>query len=203
MNFLAHSFLSFTDGQIVGNMIADFVKNSERDSLPIEVQEGIKIHREIDTYTDQHPITSEAKKVFAPLVRLYSGAFVDVAMDYFLANDLSIHSPQGWEKHAQHVYKTLWSYQDILPERFLQMLPKMEEDDWLFNYRYDWGIKFSIQNVLNKAKYLEKNLPVFPIFLEQKVVLGKCYQAFFPDLQKHIQDFYQSKIVDKDNDRDK
>jgi acyl carrier protein phosphodiesterase len=50
------------------------------------------MHRAIDTFTDSHPAIHEAKKVFSPLVRLYAGAFVDVAMDYFLANDLSLHS---------------------------------------------------------------------------------------------------------------
>jgi len=50
----------------------------------------------------------------------------------------------------------------------------METDDWLFNYREDWGIKFSIRNVLNKAKYLEKDIPVFEAFLENKDILQQC-----------------------------
>ena len=85
MNYLAHSILSYTSGQLVGNMIADFIKNNERESFPLEIQEGIKLHRFIDTFTDTHPAVSEAKKIFSPLVRLYSGAFVDVAFDYFVA----------------------------------------------------------------------------------------------------------------------
>nr|WP_305050385.1 hypothetical protein [Elizabethkingia bruuniana] len=65
MNLLAHSYLSFSDGQIVGNMIADYVRNADREKLPVEVQKGIIIHREIDTYTDQHPVTHKAKKFFS------------------------------------------------------------------------------------------------------------------------------------------
>ncbi|AQW93434.1 acyl carrier protein phosphodiesterase [Elizabethkingia anophelis] len=186
MNLLAHSYLSFSDGQIVGNMIADYVRNADREKLPVEVQKGIIIHREIDTYTDQHTITHKAKKVFQPLVRLYAGAFVDVSMDYFLANDEVIHDETDWKKHTKHVYNTLWNYEEILPERFLHILPKMEADDWLFNYRYDWGIKYSLQNVLNKARYLEKDIPVFNSFMEEKDFLKECYDEFFPDLKNHI-----------------
>ena len=87
MNFLAHSFLSFNDQQIVGNLIGDFIKNRDRKHLPELVQQGIILHRAIDAFTDVHPKVSEAKTVFQPLVRLYAGAFVDVVFDYFLAND--------------------------------------------------------------------------------------------------------------------
>lgn len=188
MNYLAHSFLSFSEGQLVGNMIADFIKNRERENYPLEIQKGIRIHREIDTFTDGNPIIHQAKKVFSPLVRLYAGAFVDVSFDYFLANDLSINSVENWKNHSQKVYQTLWKHEEYLPERFKIILQRMEKDDWLFNYRNEWGIQFSFQNVLNKSKYLEDNLPVFPLFQQNKTILQKSYQDFFPKLQQHIKD---------------
>lgn len=185
MNYLAHSFLSFSDGQIVGQFLEDFIRNKERFSFPKEIQDGITMHRAIDTFTDSHPAIHEAKKVFSPWVRLYAGAFVDVSMDYFLANDLSLLSEKGWKNHSLKVYRVLNENSEFLPENFKRMLVKMEHDDWLYNYREDWGIKFSIQNVLNKAKYLEKDIPVFQAFLDNKEVLQKCYNDFFPDLLAH------------------
>jgi acyl carrier protein phosphodiesterase len=71
-------------------MIADFVKNREREFLPMEIQKGIKLHRAIDTFTDAHPVVHQAKRFFSPMVRLYAGAFVDVSFDYFLANDVGV-----------------------------------------------------------------------------------------------------------------
>jgi len=185
MNYLAHSFLAFTDGQIVGQFLEDFIPNRERFSFPKDIQDGITLHRAIDTFTDSHPAILEAKKAFSPLVRLYAGAFVDVSMDYFLANDLSLLSEKGWKDHSLKVYRILNKNSEFLPENFKRMLIKMEHDDWLYNYREDWGIKFSIQNVLNKAKYLEKDLPVFQAFLDNKNILQKCYDDFFPDLLAH------------------
>lgn len=186
MNYLAHSYLSFSDEQLVGNMIADFIKNNERESLPLEIQKGIKLHREIDTFTDAHPVIHEAKKIFQPLVRLYSGAFVDVSFDYFLANNLD---ENDLKNHSQKVYQTLWKYQDFLPEKFKNILGRMENDDWLFNYKNEWGIKYSMQNVLNKAQYLEKEIVVFNEFVEQKEKLSEYFDAFFPELQKHCKEF--------------
>ncbi len=185
MNYLAHSFLSFTDGQIVGQFLEDFIRNRERFSFPKDIQHGITLHRAIDTFTDSHPAIHEAKKVFAPLVRLYAGAFVDVSMDHFVARDLSLNSLAEWKAHSLHVYSVLNANEQWLPENFKTMLVKMEHDDWLYNYREDWGIKFSIQNVLNKAKYLDKDIPVFEAFLKNKDHLQQCYDDFFPDLLAH------------------
>lgn len=185
MNFLAHSFLTFNDGQIVGQFLEDFIRNKERFNFPKDIQDGITLHRAIDTFTDAHPAIHEAKKVFSPLVRLYAGAFVDVSMDYFLATDFKLNSLNGWKKHSQNVYRILNENLHYFPETFKRMLDKMEQDDWLFNYREDWGIKFSIQNVLNKAKYLEKDIPVFEAFLDNKNILQNCYNEFFPDLLAH------------------
>lgn len=185
MNFLAHSFLTFNDGQIVGQFLEDFIRNKERFNFPKDIQDGITLHRAIDTFTDAHPAIHKAKKVFSPLVRLYAGAFVDVSMDFFLATDFKLHSLNGWKKHSLNVYRVLNENLHYFPETFKRMLTKMEQDDWLFNYREDWGIKFSIQNVLNKAKYLEKDIPVFEAFLDNKNILQNCYNEFFPDLLAH------------------
>jgi len=44
-----------------------------------------------------------------------------------------------------------------------------------------------MQNVLNKAKYLDKNLAVYDVFLNNKPQLQKHFDAFFPDLLAHAQ----------------
>jgi possible [acyl-carrier-protein] phosphodiesterase len=189
MNFLAHSYLSFSEEQLVGNMIADFVKNRDVARLPESIQEGIKLHRAIDTFTDAHLLIHEAKAPFRPLVRLYSGAFVDVAFDYFLANDTTENSQREWQEHSQRVYAVLRRYEEFLPEVFKKVLDKMQQDDWLYNYRNEWGIEYSFRNVVNKAQFLDKTTNVFPAFLANKDFLREKYEIFFPEIKSFVQDF--------------
>ena len=189
MNFLAHSYLSFSEEQLVGNMIADFVKNRDVARLPESIQKGIKLHRAIDTFTDVHPLIHEAKAPFRPLVRLYSGAFVDVAFDYFLANDTTENSQREWQEHSQRVYAVLRRYEEFLPEVFKKVLDKMQQDDWLYNYRNEWGIDYSFRNVVNKAQFLDKTTNVFPAFLANKDFLREKYEIFFPEIKSFAQDF--------------
>ena len=189
MNFLAHSYLSFSEEQLVGNMIADFVKNRDVARLPESIQKGIKLHRAIDTFTDAHPLIHEAKAPFRPLVRLYSGAFVDVAFDYFLANDTTENSQREWQEHSQRVYAVLCRHEEFLPEVFKKVLDKMQQDDWLYNYRNEWGIEYSFRNVVNKAQFLDKTINVFPAFLANKDFLREKYEIFFPEIKSFAQDF--------------
>ena len=189
MNFLAHSYLSFSEEQLVGNMIADFVKNRDVARLPESIQKGIKLHRAIDTFTDAHPLIHEAKAPFRPLVRLYSGAFVDVAFDYFLANDTAENSKREWHEHSHRVYAVLRRYEEFLPEVFKKVLDKMQQDDWLYNYRNEWGIEYSFRNVVNKAQFLDKTTNVFPAFLANKDFLREKYEIFFPEIKSFAQDF--------------
>ena len=189
MNFLAHSYLSFSEEQLVGNMIADFVKNRDVARLPESIQKGIKLHRAIDSFTDAHPLIHEAKAPFQPLVRLYSGAFVDVAFDYFLANDTAENSQREWQEHSQRVYAVLRRYEEFLPEVFKKVLDKMQQDDWLYNYRNEWGIEYSFRNVVNKAQFLDKTTNVFPAFLANKDFLREKYEIFFPEIKSFAQDF--------------
>ena len=189
MNFLAHSYLSFSEEQLVGNMIADFVKNRDVARLPESIQKGIKLHRAIDTFTDAHPLIHEAKAPFRPLVRLYSGAFVDVAFDYFLANDTTENSQREWQEHSREVYAVLRRYEEFLPEVFKKVLDKMQQDDWLYNYRNEWGIEYSFRNVVNKAQFLDKTTNVFPAFLANKDFLREKYEIFFPEIKSFAQNF--------------
>lgn len=185
MNYLAHSFLAFSDEQIVGQFLEDCIPNRDRFSYPEGMQQGITLHREVDTYTDAHPALREAKQIFSPLVRLYAGAFVDVSMDYFLANSLS---DRDLKNHAEKVYRVLRKYHEFLPERLGRMVDGMEKDNWLYKYKEDLGIKYSMQNVLNKAKYLDKDLAVFDVFLKNKPQLQKHFDIFFPDLLAHAKE---------------
>ena len=88
MNYLAHAYLSFNEpGILTGNMISDFVKGRKKFDYPPQIKKGIELHHAIDEFTDNHPATKQAKEFFRSDYRLYSGAFVDIVYDHFLAND--------------------------------------------------------------------------------------------------------------------
>ena len=84
VNFLAHLYLSQNNtNMMIGNFIADHVKGNDYKEYSNEIQKGILLHREIDTYTDTHPIVRKSKRRLHKRYRQYNGGIIDILYDYF------------------------------------------------------------------------------------------------------------------------
>ncbi len=188
MNYLAHAWLSFHHPEIlVGNMISDYVKGKKKFDYSPGIQQGMDLHRAIDTFTDEHPVTKKAKEIFRPHYRLYAGAFVDVVYDHYLASDNSIFSNESLQEFAKETYQTLEPYSAVFPERFAMMFPYMKTQNWLYNYRERWGIEKSLHGVVRRATYLTESATAFALFEEHYDELQTCYDEFFPELLVFVQ----------------
>ncbi|MDQ2753415.1 MAG: ACP phosphodiesterase [Bacteroidota bacterium] len=189
MNYLAHAYLSFGKPDILaGNMISDFVKGKQKFKYSEGVQNGIVLHRMIDTFTDSHEATHAAKQYFKEAVGLYAGAFADVVYDHFLALDETQHTPQQLEEFTIKTYRTLDDYVAIFPARFAQMFPYMKTQNWLYNYRTVDGINKSFGGVVQRAAYLNSSEAVFDAFLNHYNELKVCYEVFFFDVKKYAEE---------------
>lgn len=90
MNYLAHALLSGPDDELrLGNFLGDFVKgrveNYQGPHVTERLREGIRLHRAIDSFTDQHPVVRRSKTRLSSRYGLRSGVIVDVTYDHFLA----------------------------------------------------------------------------------------------------------------------
>lgn len=195
MNYLAHAYLSFHQPALItGNLIADYVKGRQQLALySPDVQRGIRLHRAIDTFTDQHAVTAAAKSFFRPACGLYSGVFTDLVYDHFLATDTTRFSEDTLYDFSKEVYNVITHQEEALPERFLEMFEYMRQYNWLYNYRGNDGMERAFRGISARAKGLESSPAViFAIFLEHYDALKACYQAFFPALQTHVENLLQN-----------
>jgi acyl carrier protein phosphodiesterase len=167
----------------VGNLISDFVKGKKKFGYPPGIQNGIALHRAIDTFTDAHEATKKAKEFFRPHYRLYAGAFVDVVYDHFLAVDENEFTENLLMDFSQRVYATVDKYASWLPERFALMFPYMKEYNWLFNYKTRWGTEKSLGGVVRRSAYLTESETAFRLFEEHYQPLQLCYRHFWVEVK--------------------
>ncbi len=186
MNFLAHAHLSFRQPQIlVGNMISDFVKGKLQYDYPIAIQQGIRLHRAIDNFTDTHEVTTQLKLFFRPQYRLYAGAFTDVVYDHFLANDRKeFLTDEDLKIFAASTYNVLETNFDALPPNFQTILPYMIKYNWLYNYKTREGIEKSFAGLVRRSAYLTESAVAFDIFNAHYTAMNLLYQQFYPDIKK-------------------
>lgn len=137
MNFLAHSILSPSNElTMLGNLSGDFVKGSKFVGLHPDIIQGVKIHRNIDMFTDSHSLVKDAKDLVRSEFRLYSGVVIDMFFDHFLARHLT-----DLEGHVNKVYKSADINFNHLPDKFQPVLPYMKKHNWLGNYGYYEGLR--------------------------------------------------------------
>lgn len=188
MNYLAHAYLSFDLPEItVGNMVSDFVKGKQKDNYPPKVQQGIILHRAIDSFTDTHPVTRKAKTYFKEEYGGYAGPIIDIVYDHFLANDKIIF-PSGevgspLKTFAQKTYDRVGAFQTLLPEKFAHLFYYMRIEDWLSHYGYKELIFKSFEGLARRAKYMPDAGAAKRLFEAHYEDLAACYVEFFPELK--------------------
>ncbi|MEM9144544.1 MAG: acyl carrier protein phosphodiesterase, partial [Bacteroidota bacterium] len=100
----------------------------------------IVLHREIDTFTDAHPIPRQSSKRLHKNYSHYSGVIVDIYYDHFLAKNWSSYSEVPLATYVDRFYELLENNYTLLPEGIQRMMPYMISDNWLLNYANLEGI---------------------------------------------------------------
>ena len=101
-----------------------------------------------------------------------------------MANDKNEFSNEkDLDSFCQTTYINLQKNEAGLPEKFLQMLPYMKEQNWLFHYGSREGIEKSFGGLVRRAFYLSESATAFSIFNKHYQELENCYQLFFPELK--------------------
>lgn len=184
MNFLAHIYLSGNDKDvIIGNFIADAIKGNSYQKYPPKIQIGILLHREIDTFTDAHPIVKKSTKRLHERYGHYSGIIVDILYDHFLAKNWMVYSQVPLDEFVQEFYALLKKYHEILPARIHRMMPYMFSDNWLLSYASIPGIS----KILYQMNYRTKNKSKMNLAVEE-------LNEFYTDFEKEFTDFFNELI---------
>lgn len=185
MNFLAHIYLSNNDTEIeIGNFIADSVKGNNYLQYRNKIQQGILIHRKIDSYTDQHPVVKQAKKYFKDYNH-YAGVIVDIVFDYFLAKNWEQFHSTVLPEFSTNFYVKLENYHNILPKRIQEMYPYMKSQNWLLMYATISGISDILFQMNRRTRNISKmNYSIIEL-VENHNELEVLFFSFFNDLKEY------------------
>ncbi len=182
MNFLAHLFLSGHDEPLlVGNFLGDFLKNKEVADLPPDIKEGVRLHRRIDSFTDQHPKVLESVRRLRPVHGKYAAVILDVLHDFILAKNWERYSSQPLPEFASAVYGVLKNHLLLMPPFLQERLPRMIADDWLVRYGTEEGLLFTF----GRMKFRSSKPAFFDNAVESLKKDYELYEAefneFFPE----------------------
>lgn len=199
MNYLAHIYLSGDHDMItIGNFIADGIRGKKYKTYPKDIQIGILLHRQIDTFTDAHPIVRQSTKRLHKNYGHYSGVIVDILYDHFLAKNWSLYSNVKLENYVDNFYEILQGNIELLPTRAKKILPFMIADNWIFNYATIEGI----QRVLNGMNKRTNNLSRMHEATNELKTYYKEFENEFTLFFKELTAFSNQKLIEITNTYD-
>lgn len=195
MNFLAHLYLSGKDDDLIfGNFIADAVKGNAMNGYPPGIAKGIRLHREIDHYTDRHPVFRQSRSRLSPKYHMFSGVIVDLYYDHFLCKLWNEYSHDDLHDTVSHAYFLLIRRYHLLPPRSKKILPFMVTRNWLVNYANLNSLQRVFLGMSHRTKHdsgMENaisDLKAYYSSYEQE------FRDFFPDIVSHITEFREKNL---------
>jgi len=167
---------------MIGNFIADHIRGNNYKKFSKEIQQGIFLHRAIDTFTDAHKIVRKSKRRLHKRYRHYDGVIIDIFYDYFLAKNWDDYSAIPLDVYTKSVYQLFDKISSELPVKSQQFIKYMIEYDILFNYQYKEGIAKVLNgmNARTKGKS-QMNLAIEDLSLLE-AELQEDFSVFFQDL---------------------
>lgn len=189
MNYLAHIYLAqHSDKAMLGALLGDFVKLKDTALYHPDIQADIQIHRQVDSFTDSHPIVLQAKALFQDQHRRYSGILLDIFYDHVLSQHWPQHSPTPRAELIQRFYAALQEQSKIiLPDNLQAALPRMLSQDWLGSYHEFDGVRIAVERT---SQRLSKNGDLLRAGLDDLQSnydeLSKGFQEFFPELIQYV-----------------
>jgi acyl carrier protein phosphodiesterase len=191
MNFLAHLYLSQNNTNlIIGNFIADGIKGKDLQQFSSAIQEGIVLHRAIDTFTDAHPVFRKSKRRLNARYRHYDSVIIDIFYDYFLAKNWHNYSAIPLDIYTQGIYSILGKNESIFPENSKRFYDYMVEYNILYNYQYLEGIERVLKGMNNRTKGKSQ----MDLAIEDLRILTKEFEEDFTVFFKDIKEFVNRKL---------
>lgn len=184
MNFLAHAYLSFgIEEVLVGNFAADFIKGKDIQRYDKAILIGILLHREIDAFTDSHPLVRAGQSYLRPRFRHYSTVITDIFFDYFLGKNWDKYSDFSLEKFVDQTYTILERHLPFLPDSFREMFIWMKSQNWLYHYRELAGIQKALTGLSSRTTFDSKMNEAPEVLMEKEAEFELIFFAFFQDLE--------------------
>ena len=185
VNYLAHILLSGNDPLLlVGNFMGDGVKGSSLEHLEPMVRNGVKLHRAIDSFTDEHELAVIGRQRLRDRTGKYAGVVLDMFYDHVLSAKWDEFHPVPLNEFVEEKYRLLTKNIDHMPTRIQHMLPHMIAGDWLSGYGQMEGLSKALNGISRRASKSE-------LIVGSEVILAEHFISYYEEFKQLFADVQQ------------
>ncbi len=171
---------------MAGNFLGDYLNNQQVAALPDAVQEGVRLHRQIDSFTDQHPLVRKGVRRMYGRHSKYATVLIDIFYDYLLTVNWAGFAAEPLPDFAQRAYRALEKHLHLMPEPVRSYVPQMIADDWLQKYGTYDGIAYTLKRMGGRMSRPELMDGALDTLRQQLPELNQEFQVFFPQVMDFV-----------------
>lgn len=183
MNHLAHLFLSPPDQQArIGNLLGDFARGVDPDTLPAQVRLGWQHHLAVDAFTDRHPEVLACKRCFSAQRRRFAGIALDVLFDHYLLRHWDRFCDTPSEVFIHEVYRDLERGRYLMPDTMARTTARMVQQDWFNAYRDLDQVGLALDRIAQRIRFSNRFEGMIEELRPLDATLEAHFLTFFPQL---------------------
>ncbi|MDX1803952.1 MAG: ACP phosphodiesterase [Alcanivorax sp.] len=187
MNYLAHLSLSRpTVASRVGNLLGDFMRGVEVDTLPQAVRLGLANHRLVDRLTDTHAAVRDARALFSPARRRFAGVALDVLFDHFLWRHWSLFYSEPRDATIRLYYRQLVEGRELMPPAMAAAVTRLVEHDLLSAYARLAGVSQALDVMAGRIRFANRFAGIGEELDRHYAQLEALFLEFFPRLHRDV-----------------
>jgi acyl carrier protein phosphodiesterase len=188
LNYLSHIYLSGESEEIIlGNFIGDYVKGQQILNYPVDVAKGIYLHRQIDSFTDSHPVIIECIVKLRPVFGKYAGIVIDIFLDHFLAVNWSAYSNEKLSSFTKRFHAVLLANFFHLPSKVQRFVPFLIQHKRLQSYASFEGIEKTLRIMAKHTSLPAETEFALKILEEEYHFFNDAFNRFFPEIISFIE----------------
>ncbi|MFC2634853.1 MAG: ACP phosphodiesterase [Capnocytophaga granulosa] len=144
---------------------------------------GILLHRQIDTFTDAHPLFRESKRRLVPLYGHYAGVITDIFYDYFLTKHWRMFSSEDLDRYIERFYALLQEKKEVLNPQMQSIAGYMIRDNWLKAYQTYTGLVRILYQMDRRTEFRSQMQYAITSLQTEEPLFEAEFLPFFKEIQ--------------------
>lgn len=187
MNYLAHLHIAeYTQTSFTGNFLGDFVKGDPNAQFPWSLAEGIRLHRAVDSFTDLHTITKQAKQLFPESLKRFAPIALDMFWDHCLASQWSSFHESSLLQFCAYVQQQIQNEMDKLkqplPEKFLRVNAWVWQDRWIESYQKLSNIQYGLKRMAKRGERFSALAETGQVLADNELIFKDYFHLLYPQV---------------------
>jgi acyl carrier protein phosphodiesterase len=177
---------------VTGNLGGDFYKGnlSNFTHLPLNIQQGIKLHRFIDDFTDHSEHILQVSHLLQENgIHKVAGIACDILLDHYLSRNWSNYSNLVYENFIQAIYTEVEANLEFMETDFRFLFNKMKEYGWFHAYPGIDGISLILRQFSSRVKFQNKLGESSRVYIYHQKAIDTCFKAFLSDIKHRSGEF--------------